>query len=330
MGRQASREGLNNPHLEGPEDIPEYGGVDSSIYFGVRCRSPLNHMIGVNDHLRSINRRLRLGEVYVGNVETYYQLRQRIGSKYGKWLKPVFILGHFIVKRVLPKWSLTERLYLRVTKDCRNRVFSLTEVLGRLMFCGFDIVGYEVIDGYTRYTVRKVGSPVEDEKPSYGVLVRLRRCGKDGKEIGLYKLRSMHPYAEYLQEFVYKQSELSNGDKIKADFRIPRWGRFLRRYWLDELPMLYNLVRGDVKLVGVRPLSAHKLSLYSPTLREVRSAAKPGLIPPFYADLPESFDELQESELRYLEACRKTPIKTDLKYGTRAMINIVLKGARSS
>ena len=324
-----ARRGARLLEIEVPEDIPEGSRLDSSVYRGVSCRTPLNHMLEVNDHLSSINRRLRLGEVYVGSVETYYQLRQRIGPKYGKRLKPVFLFCHFIVKRVLPKWSLTERLYFRITKG-RNRVFSLTEVLGRLRFCGFDIMGYEIIGGHTCYTVRKVRSPIDNETPTHGVLVRLRRCGKGGKEIGLYKFRSMHPYAEYLQEFAYQQSELSKGDKIKEDFRVTRWGRFLRRYWLDELPTLYNLVRGDIKLVGVRPLSAHKLSLYSPVLRELRSEAKPGLIPPFYADLPESLNELQESEGRYLEACREAPFKTDLNYLAKAVINIVFKGARSS
>ncbi len=323
----SERQGSRLLEIEVPEDIPAREGFDSSTYRGVRCKTPLNHILEVNDYLSSINRRLMLGEVYVGNVETYYQLRQRIGPKYGKWLQPVFLFGHFIVKRVIPKWSLTQRLHLRITKG-KNRVFSLTEVLGRLSFCGFDIIGYKVIDGYTCYSVRKIGTPKDNETPSYGALVRLRRCGEGGREIGLYKLRSMHPYAEYLQEFAYKQSELHNGDKIKDDFRTTTVGRFLRRYWLDELPMLFNLLRGDIKLVGVRPLSAHKLSLYAPVLRQIRSAAKPGLLPPFYADLPGSFEELQESEMRYLEAYREAPLRTDLKYFGKALINILLRGAR--
>ena len=58
--------------------------------------------------------------------------------------------------------------------------------------------------------------------------------------------------------------------KIKDDFRMTRWAKIFRKYWLDELPMLINLIKGDVKLVGVRPLSKHYLSLYSEELIQKR------------------------------------------------------------
>lgn len=106
-------------------------------------------------------------------------------------------------------------------------------------------------------------------------------------------------------------------------------GRFLRKTWLDELPMLINWVKGDLKLVGVRPLSSHYFHLYDKELQELRIKTKPGLLPPFYADMPKTLEEIQESERRYLTAYLKNPVRTDWQYFWKAVRNIVLKGKRS-
>ena len=139
----------------------------------------------------------------------------------------------------------------------------------------------------------------------------------------------MHPYSEYIQEFVYNLNGSNNGDKITDDFRVASWGKFLRKYWLDELPMFINLLKGDIKLVGVRPLSWAKFNLYPEEIKELRSSTKPGLIPPFYADLPNTFVELLQSEKKYLLDYKMNPIKTDIKYFLKCTYNIILRGARS-
>ena len=78
--------------------------------------------------------------------------------------------------------------------------------------------------------------------------------------------------------------------------------------------MLINLVKGDLKLDGARTLSKHYFSLYTPEMQEFRSKFKPGLIPPFYVDMPKTLEEIQASENRYLQACEKNPFWTDFKY----------------
>ena len=102
--------------------------------------------------------------------------------------------------------------------------------------------------------------------------------------------------------------------KIKNDFRISAEGRFLRKYWIDELPMLLNILKGDIKIVGVRPISEHYLSLYPEYLIKKRNNHKPGFIPPYYVDLPKNFDEILISEKNYLDAHEVNPLKTDLNY----------------
>jgi len=105
----------------------------------------------------------------------------------------------------------------------------------------------------------------------------------------------------------------------------------MRKYWIDELPMLINLIRGEMKLVGVRPLSRHYFNLYSKELQEKRVNYKPGLLPPFYADMPQTLAEIQRSEMNYLLACEtKGVFKTDLRYLILILKNILIKNARSS
>ena len=128
---------------------------------------------------------------------------------------------------------------------------------------------------------------------------------------------------------MYENQGLQEGGKIKDDPRINSVGRLCRKYWLDEIPMLYNLLRGDIKIVGVRPLSAHYLSLYPKAFQDFRNRFQPGLLPPYYADLPKTLDEIIASEERYLKAYEKSGILTDLKYLYKIIYNIVFRGSRS-
>ena len=72
------------------------------------------------------------------------------------------------------------------------------------------------------------------------------------------------------------------------------------------------------------------MSLYTDELKQKRIIAKPGLVPPFYADLPVSLDEIMQSELRYLDLYIQHPFKTDFNYFFKAFKNIVFKNARTN
>jgi len=105
----------------------------------------------------------------------------------------------------------------------------------------------------------------------------------------------------------------------------------MRKYWIDELPMLINLIKGDMKLVGVRPLSKQYFNLYTPELQQKRTNYRPGLLPPFYADMPKTLDEIQASELRYLKQCETNgELRTDFKYFFLILKNILFNKARSA
>ena len=148
--------------------------------------------------------------------------------------------------------------------------------------------------------------------------------------IQVYKMRTMHPYAEFLQGYIYEKNNLQEGGKFANDIRISTMGHFMRKYWLDELPMFINLLKGEMKLVGVRPLSQQYFNLYSKELQELRVQFLPGLLPPFYADMPKTLDDVQESEMKYLKACQQNGVfKTDMHYLWRIFYNILFKKARS-
>lgn len=289
----------------------------------------INDIRFVNKFFESVNKKLIDGGFFIGCVETKNQRKQRLLKKYPPIFNRIYYFFDFILKRIFPKFNLTKRIYFFLTRGA-NRVISKAETLGRLYSCGFRVINEDDINGHMYFVARKSRLPYYDMEPTYGPLVKLTRVGKNGKLIHVFKLRTMHPYAEYLQEYIYEKSALQEGGKFKDDFRITTLGKIFRKFWIDELPMIINFMRGEMKIVGVRPLSKHYFGLYSKELQEKRIKTKPGLIPPFYVDMPKSLDEIQASEHKYLDAYLKHPFLTDWKYFWKAVWNIVFRKARSS
>jgi len=170
-----------------------------------------------------------------------------------------------------------------------NRVISQAETYGRLYSCGFSFIDEIFINNSLYFVFKKVKEPVFDYHPTYGALIRLKRYGKNGKVIKVYKFRTMHAYSEYLQNFIFEKNALQEGGKFRNDYRVNTIGKIMRKFWIDELPMLFNLFKGDLKLFGVRPLSQQYFDLYDADLKDKRLKYRPGLVPPFYVDLPKTF-----------------------------------------
>jgi lipopolysaccharide/colanic/teichoic acid biosynthesis glycosyltransferase len=282
----------------------------------------------LNKFFEAVNAKLNLGGKYIAWVETSILRKKRILAMHPWGINYLAYTLDFIVERALPKLPFTKKLYFFLTRGY-NRVLSKAETYGRLYSCGFEIVEETLIGDRLFFVVRKIKEPAFDEHPTYGPLIRLKRSGKDGKIISVYKLRTMHAYSEYLQAYIYDLNKLQAGGKFKDDFRVTTLGKFFRKLWIDELPMVINLLKGDLKIVGVRPLSKHYFSLYSDELKEKRTRHKPGLVPPFYADMPETLDEIMASEMKYLSAYERHPLITDFRYFWMAVWNIGFKRARS-
>lgn len=281
----------------------------------------------LDQFLCDLNEGMEMG----GLLEGYSRLNSYFRYRYFQH-GPMGRLGYvwdFICHRVFPKLHpLTRSIYTHLTKE-RKQHFSRTEVIGRLSRAGFMIKYMVEEKDELRFSAIKVGKADRKGNPSYWPFFPMKRVGKNGKLIHVYKVRTMHPYAEYAQEYIRQTNGLEASGKFKNDFRITSWGRLLRRYWLDEIPMLFNLLKGDIKLVGVRPISSGYLKLYPVEFQEYRKKFKPGLIPPYYADMPGNFDEIVESERRYFEAYERKALVTDILYLYRIFTNILFKKARS-
>lgn len=133
-----------------------------------------------------------------------------------------------------------------------------------------------------------------------GMLLRQQRIGRGGRPFELLKLRTMKPDRRQ-RNLPYQGPERRLRHKCTDDPRHTRWGRIVRKLSIDELPQLWNVVRGDMSLVGPRPELlelAHRNGLAS----HPRHRIKPGLTGPWQisADRDRALHECLERDLGYL------------------------------
>ena len=287
-----------------------------------------NDIKNLDDFLDAVNNKLKFNGHFFGCLETKDQRKARILKKFPPVLNYIYYIFDFVVKRIFPKLKITRPLYFFLTHG-NNAVISRAEALGRMTRSGFNIEQEFITGNLLCIEGMKCRPPLAKNTNLYGPLIALPRVGKNGETIKVYKLRTMHPYSEYIQDYVYRHYDLKPGGKYKNDFRITSWGSVLRKVWIDELPMLINLFKGNMKIVGVRPLSKQYFKLYKKEVRLRRIKYKPGLIPPFYADLPSDLESIQASEMKYLDEYDKHPFLTDFKYFWKSVWNIVFKKVRS-
>ena len=102
-----------------------------------------------------------------------------------------------------------------------------------------------------------------------------KRCGKDGREFNMYKFRTMVKDAEILKKGLKNEMD-GPMFKLKNDPRITWLGRILRKLSLDELPQLLNVLKGEMSLVGPRPLADEEM-VGDDIWREIRLSVRPGM-----------------------------------------------------
>jgi lipopolysaccharide/colanic/teichoic acid biosynthesis glycosyltransferase len=131
-----------------------------------------------------------------------------------------------------------------------------------------------------------------------------RRVGRRGETFRMLKFRSMVVHAERLRPRLEIRNE-SNGPvfKMKLDPRVTPVGKFLRKYSLDELPQLFNVLAGDMSIVGPRPSLPREVACYEPWQYR-RFAVRPGLTC-FWQVCPRryqvSFDDWMRLDLKYVD-----------------------------
>lgn len=157
-----------------------------------------------------------------------------------------------------------------------------------------------------------VGAAIKLEDPEGPVIYHQPRIGLNGREFTIYKLRSMYTNADELKPSLMECNEADGPVfKMKNDPRVTMVGRFIRKTNIDELPQLWNVLRGDMSLVGPRPLFTPE-ELACSVYQRQRELVKPGItcywqISSRYDTL---FEEWMEMDQRYI---REQSVWTDAK-----------------
>ncbi|WP_309600982.1 sugar transferase [Leuconostoc citreum] len=141
--------------------------------------------------------------------------------------------------------------------------------------------------------VKKDGGPV---------FFKQERVGKSGTSFMMWKIRSMIVEAEEIREELVDQSDVEGMFKMKDDPRVTKIGRFIRRHSLDEVPQFWNVLKGEMSLVGPRPALWEEYEKYSEK-DKARLAVKPGITGLWQvsgrSDL--NFDDMILLDLKYID-----------------------------
>ncbi len=313
--------------------------------------SSKNNLLIVSESLNRINRL----NIFLENLSTQLEesnsiivnftpMEEHLSSKKKNLNNFCFLLYYiyyFVLVRSLPKIPFLDKLYFfgpfklldflkNILFGKRNRALSRAEAMGRMVFYGFEILSEVNINGQYFLISRKTNNKINNSAPSYYPIIKLKKVGVNYEIFNLYKVRSMYPFSEFLQESIYKKSGLTNQGKFKDDFRLTDYSIKLRKYWLDEIPGLLNWLRGDIKLVGMRATSPHFLNLYPESLLKFYKLVKPGLIPPIFDKKISGFDDIVKIEMNYLQSYVANPFSTDFRYFFITLKDIFINKVRSN
>ena len=172
------------------------------------------------------------------------------------------------------------------------------------MFCkrAMDIIGSLVGLILLSPLLLIIAIAIKIENPKGSVFFSQQRCGKDNKLFQMYKFRSMVSNAEELLEELMEHNEMDGPVfKIKEDPRITKIGKFIRKTSVDELPQLFNILKGDMSIVGPRPAIPHEVAEYNDYQRQ-KLLVKPGLTCIWQVSGRNSigFDEWVDMDLEYI------------------------------
>jgi len=149
------------------------------------------------------------------------------------------------------------------------------------------------------------------------------RCGVKGKTFRVWKFRSMIVNADQLQHLVDNQAQ-GNIFKNKNDPRVTRVGRFLRRTSLDELPQFWNVLKGDMSLVGTRPPTVEEVMNYK-THHWERLNTKPGMTGEWQANGRSSITDFEDIVRMDLAYQQKWSVIYDLKLILKTLMVVAKK-----
>jgi len=186
----------------------------------------------------------------------------------------------------------------RLWKEVRR----LDDLLKRLFDLVFSLIGVLLLS--PMFVLAAILIKLDSPGP---VLYRGTRVGRGGKPFKMLKFRTMVADAE-------KVGALATPE---GDPRVTRVGRFLRKYKLDELPQLFNVLKGEMSLVGPRPEAALYFEYYTPEERSVILSVRPGITDYgslYYHDEGKLLTGTDDPVRAYVERVREHKVKLQMKY----------------
>ncbi len=214
--------------------------------------------------------------------------------------------------RVLPNWQLFEMAYhprnavmiLDTTTDIPSLSLSSTpqKAVQLMLKEATDIAGSLCLLLLLSPLMATIAFLIKITSPG-PVFFKQTRLGLNGRKFTIYKFRTMVQNAEAAKEDLqFLNEEDGPAFKIESDPRITKFGKFLRKTSLDELPQLFNVLKGEMSLVGPRPPLPEEVDLYQPWQRR-RLAMKPGLtcLWQVYARNRVDFNTWMKLDLMYID-----------------------------
>ena len=179
-----------------------------------------------------------------------------------------------------------------------TRGFSFYEAIKRLIDITCSFVGILVLSPL--FIIIAIIIKFTSKGP---VFFSQKRVGRNGKEFDMYKFRSMVVNAEELKEKLAAQNEMSGPMfKMKDDPRVTKVGKFIRKTSIDELPQLWNILKGDMSLVGPRPSLPKEVAQFDEWMYK-RLEVKPGLTCYWQVSGRNNidFEDWMKLDIRYVE-----------------------------
>ena len=224
--------------------------------------------------------------------------------------------SNIIVDEAIVQPNIKEKVEVR--KVLYKVVKRLIDILGGLVGCVLLVPITVAV-----YIARKVLK--EDDGPMF---YEHLRYGKDGKKFRIYKFRSMcidadKKLKEYLEQNEEAKIEFEENHKLKDDPRITRLGRFLRKTSIDELPQFVNVLKGDMSLIGPRPIVDGEIEKYGENKDKFLSV-RPGLTGYWAANGRSdiTYEERMKMELYYVD---NISFKLDIQIFFKTIISVIKK-----
>jgi len=224
--------------------------------------------------------------------------------------------SNIIVDEAIVQPNIKEKVEVR--KVLYKVVKRLIDILGGLVGCVLLVPITVAV-----YIARKVLK--EDDGPLF---YEHLRYGKDGKKFRIYKFRSMcidadKKLKEYLEQNQEARIEFEENHKLKDDPRITKLGKFIRKTSIDELPQFVNVLKGDMSLIGPRPIVDGEIEKYGENKDKFLSV-RPGLTGYWAANGRSdiTYEERMKMELYYVD---NISFKLDIQIFFKTIISVIKK-----